>query len=221
MAEQSFHLPDVGEGLTEAEVLRWLVRAGDLVEVNQMVVEIETAKAAVELPCPFAGTVAALLVEEGSIVPVGTPIITVTTADGAAAPERQAVLVGYGVREQTAPTRRRRSRAADAAALPESPVAEPAVQQGAPASTARPLAKPPVRRLARELGVDLTDVRPTGAHGEVTRADGPRVRRPHPLGEPLLLRRRPPVSRASGSRCAACSAPWPRRWWHRRSPPPM
>jgi len=171
MAEQSFHLPDVGEGLTEAEVLRWLVRAGDLVEVNQMVVEIETAKAAVELPCPFAGTVAALLVEEGSIVPVGTPIITVTTADGAAAPERQAVLVGYGVREQTAPTRRRRSRAADAAALPESPVAEPAVQQGAPASTARPLAKPPVRRLARELGVDLTAVRPTGAHGEVTRAD--------------------------------------------------
>lgn len=169
MAEQSFHLPDVGEGLTEAEVLRWLVRPGDRVEVNQMVVEIETAKAAVELPCPFEGTVAALLVEEGSIVPVGTPIITVTTADGAAVPERQAVLVGYGVREQAAPTRRRRVRA-DNPSLSPPPLSEPEVQSTV-AMSARALAKPPVRRLARELGVDLASVRPTGVHGEVTRAD--------------------------------------------------
>ena len=170
MPEQSFHLPDVGEGLTEAELLRWLVRPGDRVEVNQMVVEIETAKAAVELPCPFAGTVAALLVEEGSIVPVGTPIITIPTADGAATPERQAVLVGYGVREQGAPTRRRRSRAGDETTV-AAPAAGPVTPPAATGSTARPLAKPPVRRLARELGVDLASVQPTGVHGEVTRAD--------------------------------------------------
>lgn len=172
MAEQSFHLPDVGEGLTEAEVLRWLVRVGDRVDVNQMIVEIETAKAAVELPCPFAGTVQSLLVEEGSIVPVGTPIITVATADGQAAPERQAVLVGYGVREQSTPTRRRRARAdAELAPRDDPSVAPPAAPDAGTATSTRPLAKPPVRRLARELGVDLASVRPTGVHGEVTRAD--------------------------------------------------
>jgi pyruvate dehydrogenase E2 component (dihydrolipoamide acetyltransferase) len=159
VGEQSFRLPDVGEGLTEAEVLGWLVRPGDHVEVNQMVVEIETAKAAVELPCPFAGTVVALLVEAGSIVPVGTPIITVLTADAAPAPERQAVLVGYGVREESVPSRRRRARTVVAASEPAAP------------SDHRPMAKPPVRRLARELGVDLATLTPTGAHGEVTRAD--------------------------------------------------
>jgi 2-oxoisovalerate dehydrogenase E2 component (dihydrolipoyl transacylase) len=171
VGEQSFRLPDVGEGLTEAEVLRWLVRPGDHVEVNQMVVEIETAKAAVELPCPFAGTVVALLIEAGSIVPVGTPIITVLTDDAAPAPERQSVLVGYGVRAESAPTRRRR-RASPAGPEP-TPSTEPVPEESAapPTATERPRAKPPVRRLARELGVDLRTVPPSGAHGEVTRAD--------------------------------------------------
>ena len=105
---RSFALPDVGEGLTEAEILRWLVRPGDLVAVNQMVVEIETAKAAVELPCPFEGTVAELLAAEGTIVPVGSPIITIETADAPATGERQPVLVGYGVREGASTTRRAR-----------------------------------------------------------------------------------------------------------------
>ena len=155
---RAFALPDVGEGLTEAEILRWHVRPGDVVKVNQLIVEIETAKASVELPCPFAGTVTELLVAEGSIVPVGSPIITVETPDAPPASERQAVLVGYGVREGTAEPRRRRRR--DLA---------PAVDGATPTATTR--AKPPVRKLARDLGVDLGAVTPTGAHGEVTRAD--------------------------------------------------
>jgi pyruvate dehydrogenase E2 component (dihydrolipoamide acetyltransferase) len=155
---RAFALPDVGEGLTEAEILRWHVRPGDVVKVNQIIVEIETAKASVELPCPFAGTVTELLVAEGTIVPVGAPIITVETPDAAARPERQAVLVGYGVREGGAEPRRRRRRDLTAAS------------EGAPA-TASVRAKPPVRKLARDLGVDLAAVTPTGVHGEVTRAD--------------------------------------------------
>ena len=161
---QSFALPDVGEGLTEAEILRWLVQPGQEVVVNQMIVEIETAKAAVELPSPYAGIVAELHAEPGAIVPVGSPLITIETADAPAAGERQAVLVGYGVREEGATGRRRRIRRTETAAAPEAPAA--------PAPPGRVvLAKPPVRRLARELGVDLATVAPTGAHGEVTRAD--------------------------------------------------
>lgn len=154
---RAFALPDVGEGLTEAEILRWHVRPGDVVKVNQLIVEIETAKASVELPCPFAGTVAELLVDEGSIVPVGSPIITVETPDAPPTSERQAVLVGYGVREGAAEPRRRR-RTGEKAVAPET--------TNGPAR-----AKPPVRKLARDLGVDLATVTPTGAQGEVTRAD--------------------------------------------------
>lgn len=155
---RAFALPDVGEGLTEAEILRWHVRPGDVVKVNQMIVEIETAKASVELPCPFAGTVTELLVTEGSIVPVGSPIITVETPDAPPASERQAVLVGYGVREGGAEPRRRRrpASAKDSAPTP---------------GTGSVRAKPPVRKLARDLGIDLATVTPTGAQGEVTRAD--------------------------------------------------
>ena len=204
MGEQSFRLPDVGEGLTEAEVLRWLVRPGDRVEVNQMVVEIETAKAAVELPCPFAGTVASLLVEPGSIVPVGTPIISVLTADAAPAPERQSVLVGYGVREESAPTRRRRRASAPEHEPVPGPTGEPepvtAEHVGASPATTRPQAKPPVRRLARELGVDLRTVPPTGVRGEVTRADvlassspGSRPTAPPPAAAPAAAGERVPV----------------------------
>ena len=91
---RAFALPDVGEGLTEAEILRWHVRPGDVVKVNQLIVEIETAKASVELPCPFAGTVTELLVAEGTIVPVGSPIITVETPDAAPARARSAAAAG-------------------------------------------------------------------------------------------------------------------------------
>src|SRR6478752_6231727 len=131
---REFRLPDVGEGLTEAEVLTWHVAVGDHVDVNQPLVEIETAKAAVELPSPFAGVVTTLFVEPGVTVPVGTPLIGIATgADAAevspppmAAPpvevKREAVLVGYGVAPSTTTRRARRG----ARPTTESPSPEPA-----------------------------------------------------------------------------------------------
>ncbi|WP_309067899.1 dihydrolipoamide acetyltransferase family protein [Microbacterium sp.] len=166
---QTFHLPDVGEGLTEAEIVSWHVAPGDAVAVDDVIAEIETAKSLVELPSPFAGTVGELLVAEGDTVNVGAPIITVAAADAPAGggpdaheptgpgqhPEGDAggaVLVGYGTGGE-AQTRRRKK--------PEKPVA----------SAVGVIAKPPIRKLARDLGVDLAEVRPSGAAGEVTRED--------------------------------------------------
>lgn len=169
MPAQVFSMPDVGEGLTEAEILRWLVRPGDTVAVNQMIVEIETAKAAVELPCPFAGVVEELHATEGTVVLVGSPIISITSdaKTPSAEPQRQAVLVGYGVREGGVPTRRRRR---DTGTEAGAPTTAPTSTAGAPArQVAR--AKPLVRKLAREKGIDLTTIAPTGLQGEVTRAD--------------------------------------------------
>lgn len=137
-----FRLPDVGEGLAEAEVVTWHVTPGDVVQVNDVLVEIETAKSIVELPSPFAGVVGPLLVEVGQSVPVGTPLVRIvedTTPDTT----RHPVLVGYG--PTTAPARRRRRR-------PRPPAAS------RPLTASRPLAKPPVRKLAKDLGVDLADV---------------------------------------------------------------
>ncbi len=151
MSTQEFALPDVGEGLTEAEIVRWRVTVGDEVSVNQAIVDIETAKAVVELPSPFAGTVSGLLVSEGTVVPVGTPILAVEVRD------REPVLIGYGVAHEG--TRRRRLRTAGPA-----PAEAPAVTGG-------PRAKPPVRALARTLGIDLATVTPTGPHGDITRED--------------------------------------------------
>jgi pyruvate dehydrogenase E2 component (dihydrolipoamide acetyltransferase) len=172
MSEHVFALPDVGEGLTEAEILRWLVSPGDEVVVNQMLVEIETAKAAVELPSPFAGRIAHLHADEGQVVAVGSPIVTIATAAGvaAAAPAattaeapREPVLVGYGVGGE----RRRRRATAEA----EPPVPTPTEETPPDAPAPRPRAKPLVRKLAREAGVDLARVPGTGRDGEVTRAD--------------------------------------------------
>jgi len=119
MGRRYFFLPDVGEGLTEAEVLEWLVAPGDRVAVNQPVVEVETAKSAVELPCPFAGVVSALLVEQGSVVAVGTPLIAVDEeGDGGGEPSDDApMLVGHGSRERP-PARRRRRRPPGDAPVP-------------------------------------------------------------------------------------------------------
>src|SRR5215218_6190925 len=131
MALREFKLPDVGEGLTEGEILQWLVAVGDTVTVNQPLCEVETAKAAVELPSPYAGTVTELLFEAGTMVDVGAPIITIDTGGGAPAPVAEAepeagliggpapggrtsVLVGYGPR--TTEARRRPRRTADAPA---------------------------------------------------------------------------------------------------------
>ncbi|MFI9121502.1 dihydrolipoamide acetyltransferase family protein [Streptomyces bikiniensis] len=156
---QEFRLPDVGEGLQDAEIVRWHVGAGDTVTDGQVVCEIETAKAVVELPVPFEGVVRELRFPEGATVDVGEVIITVAPPDAAGPPEepvRTPVLVGYGA--AAAPTARRARRAAPAPA--------PA-GRGAD----RPRAKPPVRKLARDLGVDLDRVRPSGPHGDVTRED--------------------------------------------------
>ncbi|WP_150248663.1 dihydrolipoamide acetyltransferase family protein [Nocardiopsis deserti] len=194
---QSFRLPDVGEGLVEAELLTWYVKPGDEVEVNQMICEIETAKAVVELPSPFAGTVRELLAEEGQTVEVGAVIITVDDGSGGSAgeaaadtgsEEREKPLVGYG--EKAASTQRRPRRRPGPSAPVSPPVprisepapantpavgetrAAPAPAQAAPAQApGRPLAKPPVRKLAKDLGVDLASVTPTGENGVVTRED--------------------------------------------------
>jgi pyruvate dehydrogenase E2 component (dihydrolipoamide acetyltransferase) len=152
MSVREFPLPDVGEGLTEAEIVGWRVNVGDEITVNQPIVDIETAKAVVELPSPFTGRVTALLVAPGSVVPVGTSILAVEVSD------REPVLVGYGVGHEQG--RRRRLRGATQG-TPAPPTA--------PAST--PMAKPPVRALARELGVDLTGITPSGPHGDITRDD--------------------------------------------------
>ncbi|GGL48545.1 dihydrolipoamide acetyltransferase family protein [Planomonospora parontospora] len=253
---KEFKLPDVGEGLTEAEIVRWHVKAGDPVKVNQTIVEIETAKAVVELPCPFEGVVAALLAEEGETVDVGRPIIAVD--DGSPAPalpppadapagraaladdmvpavpaspavpgeagrngtaaeggeKRQPVLVGYGVKPGAAKRRPRKQppaapgpqsaasgpqsaapapSAAPVAqrAVPDRPAAGPAPQAAAPgagpsgvpgpataetgpraaAGRVTVLAKPPVRKLAKDLGIDLAALTGTGPQGSITRED--------------------------------------------------
>ncbi|MCF6509831.1 2-oxo acid dehydrogenase subunit E2 [Blastococcus sp. MG754426] len=247
MTQRQFKLPDVGEGLTEGEILQWMVAVGDTVAVNQPLCEVETAKAAVELPSPWAGTVVELLHEAGTMVDVGAPIITIDVGGGAPAAEssgeqaagspepaagliggaapggRTAVLVGYGPRTTEARRRPRRSGAAAAAratALPGAdygsggtdrpplpsddgppllatapdmrtkPVRHGGLEVGRQAEAAarredaapsrgsapgrrgpRPLAKPPVRKYAKDLGVDLTTVHGSGDGGVITRAD--------------------------------------------------
>ncbi|WP_404436531.1 2-oxo acid dehydrogenase subunit E2 [Microbacterium aerolatum] len=162
MTTQNFNLPDVGEGLTEAEIVAWKVAPGDTVAINDVLVEIETAKSLVELPSPHAGVVGELLVSEGTTVEVGSPIISfVSDAGPAATPPNPApageetggsVLVGYGT---GAGATSRRTR----------PGVRPV------RSSVGVIAKPPIRKLARDLGVDLSSVTPTGSDGEVTRDD--------------------------------------------------
>ena len=246
---KQFKLPDVGEGLTEADIVTWKVKPGDQVSVNQVIVEIETAKSLVELPSPFDGVVTELLVPEGQSVDVGTPIISFdvsadapasaataaesgphgavsagttpsetapTTPDekaglaevnepaqgtqavedlvpspseegarepgieGSPAPkiERQAVLVGYGVKLGTTTRRARKGRGAGggsgAGQLPEEPASPSAAAAGngsAAAAPERPMAKPPVRKLAKDLGVDLAALTGSGPEGTITRED--------------------------------------------------
>ncbi|MET7514635.1 dihydrolipoamide acetyltransferase family protein [Streptomyces sp. NPDC005480] len=185
-----FKMPDVGEGLTEAEILKWYVQPGDAVTDGQVVCEVETAKAAVELPIPFNGVVRELRFPEGTTVDVGQVIIAVDVAGGSgstdtapvsvsvpepASPEpeaepqgRQPVLVGYGVSEAST---KRRPRKGDVVAAPAA-VTQPAPAPEAPAKeNGRPLAKPPVRKLAKDLGVDLSQVSPSGPDGIITRED--------------------------------------------------
>lgn len=206
---REFKMPDVGEGLTEAEILKWYVQTGDTVTDGQVVCEVETAKAAVELPIPFNGSVHELRFTEGTTVDVGTAIITVDTDPSAgplegepgvegtvpaqappsdAAPEgegeggkRQPVLVGYGVAESPTKRRPRKQQPPAAAAVQDAVQGElnghreaaavPEASANGYATEARPLAKPPVRKLAKDLGIDLTTVIPTGPDGVITRED--------------------------------------------------
>ncbi|MGH1524815.1 dihydrolipoamide acetyltransferase family protein [Leifsonia sp. L25] len=212
MSESQFLLPDVGEGLTEAEIVSWKVAPGEPVAVNQVIVEIETAKSLVELPSPFEGTVGELLVSEGQTVEVGTPIITVTGGAAAPAepaepvseiaeaeadaaqsvsheadePKAGAVLVGYGAAGHGTSRRRRVTHpgtasipvtftpapAAPAAAASAAAAPAPSAPAGASSAGRAPvIAKPPIRKLAKDLGVDLTIVTPTGPIGDITRED--------------------------------------------------
>ena len=156
MTEKDFLLPDLGEGLEEAEIERWLVAEGDTVALNQPLVEVNTAKALVEIPSPFAGVIAKLHGAEGEVVFVGKPLVTFEIEGGdqpeERKPKRRPVLVGYGVEEEEPPAARTR---------PAAPRRE-----GGPVA-----ASPPVRRLAKDLGVDLAGVTGTGPEGRVTRED--------------------------------------------------
>ena len=245
---KQFKLPDVGEGLTEADIVTWKVKPGDQVSVNQVIVEIETAKSLVELPSPFDGVVTDLLVPEGQTVDVGTPIISVDVSadasagaataaesgpdgataqagdvalaevnepsagtqaaedlvptppdegarepgiEGSPAPkiERQAVLVGYGVKLGTTTRRARKGSSAGggpgAGRLPEKPVAPPTAAGNGAAAPERPMAKPPVRKLAKDLGVDLAALTGSGPEGTITREDVQAAANgPEPAGTP-------------------------------------
>ncbi len=169
--QNEFRLPDVGEGLTEADIVTWRVAVGDEVKVNDLLVDIETAKSIVELPSPFAGRVEALLVAEGDTVKVGTPIVRISSVASSPVgrvagarsetriettepePARQAVLVGYGPKARHHRETRRRTRP------------EPARSR----ESVRVLAKPPVRKLAKDLGIDLAAVPSDG--DVITRAE--------------------------------------------------
>jgi 2-oxoisovalerate dehydrogenase E2 component (dihydrolipoyl transacylase) len=189
----AFLLPDLGEGLTEAEIVTWHVQAGDTVAVDQPIVEVETAKAVVEVPVPFAGRVAALHGQPGDVVAVGAPLVTVDTADrfaepgvitSAAGPDQAGpdqaarsgnVLIGYG----TSSGRRRRHRATRSSVTvpaPRAPAAGTAATgaSGVPALAANgrlPVASPLIRQLARNAGVDLGTIRGSGRDGLITRTD--------------------------------------------------
>jgi 2-oxoisovalerate dehydrogenase E2 component (dihydrolipoyl transacylase) len=189
----AFLLPDLGEGLTEAEIVTWHVQAGDTVTVDQPIVEVETAKAVVEVPVPFAGRVTALHGQPGDVVAVGEPLLTVDTAGRFAEPgvvtspagpdqagESGNVLIGYG----TSSGHRRRHRATRSSGS----------SSVLPGNGRPPVASPLIRQLARSAGLDLTTIRGSGHDGLITRQDvdaaisarqaGPAVPEPRPAAVP-------------------------------------
>ena len=154
MAEETFRLPDLGEGLTDAQLVSWRVQEGSTVEVNAPLCEVETAKAVVVIPSPLRGTVRSLHAKPGESVAVGAPLVTITASSDAPA-DTERTLVGYGPGGPESGVRRR------ARSVP-----------GAAADNAGDVrAAPFVRQLAREKGVDLATVTGTGPGGRITRAD--------------------------------------------------
>lgn len=228
MTVKEFKLPDLGEGLTEGEILQWLVEPGQQVVLNQPIVEVETAKAAVEIPSPYAGVVKDLLFEAGTTVDVGAVIIRIETDEVAPAASsngddpdegKTAMLVGYGPKAVSAARRPRRQPSEPAPVdgpdlpllptIPDSlhsavkPVRHGGLEVGraferATAAASAPVrAKPPVRKMARDLGVDLATVRATGAGGTVTRDD---VQRAAKVATTPVAVAPPVVRRADGPR---------------------
>ncbi|MEU4476784.1 dihydrolipoamide acetyltransferase family protein [Micromonospora sp. NPDC023966] len=245
---KEFNLPDLGEGLTEGEILAWLVKVGDDIELNQPIVEVETAKAAVEIPAKWAGRVQAIFHPEGATVEVGSPIIAIDTDPNAGpieqsttgapaadlptpsaaslaavevAPEegmvepgliggvapggRTAVLVGYGPRNAPAKRRPRKGGVpVQAAAAPAAPV-QPAPAPPAPSvngngrATGPVLAKPPVRKLAKDLGVDLAALTGSGPLGSITREDVQRAAAAPAAAEPLTVAAQAPAAASFGA----------------------
>jgi pyruvate dehydrogenase E2 component (dihydrolipoamide acetyltransferase) len=203
MSLAQFNLPDVGEGLTEAEIVSWKVAPGDKVSVNQVICEIETAKSIVELPCPFSGVVEELLAKEGDTVEVGKPIISVqaegsilvagpiTTsipvipesssthqavadiAASVASDENKPNLVGYGSAAHGGTRRKKAAGINSPAVIPAAASSIPATASAVVVSGASidVIAKPPIRKLAKDLNVDLSKVSATGLAGEITRED--------------------------------------------------
>lgn len=183
-----FKLPDLGEGLTESEIVSWKIAVGDTVQLNQIIAEVETAKAVVELPSPYSGVVTELHEQPGTVVEVGNPIVSfdvpgeagsgdapVGPADSAEAAaedeapaQREPTLVGYGAEVETGKRPARRSRAQGAASTAAAATPAPAARVPA---TERPRSTPPVRKLARDLGVDLEQVGGSGPRGLITRDD--------------------------------------------------
>jgi pyruvate dehydrogenase E2 component (dihydrolipoamide acetyltransferase) len=229
-----FPLPDTAEGLVDAEILAWHVAPGDEVKVNQIIVEIETAKAAVELPCPWAGVVTELHAAAGETVEVGSPILTIDVDPRGAAPTaaveepsengRTATLVGYGPKSGAAKRRPRKDSAIPAATLqnafartpaPPPPVEEVPAVPDTPAELVEPagsyyvpLAKPPVRKLARDLGVDLRSLSGSGSSGVITREDVERAAQPAPVSivkgyDPATRERRVPIKGVRKATAAA------------------
>jgi pyruvate dehydrogenase E2 component (dihydrolipoamide acetyltransferase) len=217
MTVQVFRLPDLGEGLTEAELVTWLVAVGDEVAIDQPIAEVETAKSAVEVPSPFAGTVAVLHGAAGDVLAVGAPLIEVRAGAEPAAVDVEAeayraeeragtqegsgnVLIGYGTSDKTssARTRKRRGSVTTASVVVDAP------RSGGPIAVRSPI----VRRLAQERGVDLRSVTPTGPDGIITRDDvvgaAPAVSGPSADGvvrtEPLGMLRRTVAAKMSRSR---------------------
>ena len=229
---KQFPLADTAEGLTEADIIAWRVKPGDTVTVNQIVVEIETAKAVVELPIPWAGVITELHVEPGQTVEVGTPILTLdVNPGGAAAPaatpvpeaapaeppaeEEMKPLVGYGSKTVVTQRRARKGAAAPAAAVaapPAAPAPAPVAEPAKPRGGHVPLAKPPVRKLAKDLGVDLHALAGSAEGGVITRDDVQRAANgaapstvdiAAPVYDPATRERRVPVKGVRKATAAA------------------
>ena len=194
----AFLLPDLGEGLTEAEIVIWHVQTGDTVTVDQPIVEVETAKAVVEVPVPFAGRVTALHGQPGDVVAVGEPLLTVDTA------ESGNVLVGYG----TSSGHRRRHRATRSSGDSSVP----------PRNGRLPVASPLIRQLARSADLDLATIRGSGRGGLITRQDVDAAINARQAGPAAVPESAPAVpeparpsrsqpTESSGFRYEACASP--------------